>query len=181
MWLCVCVCSQGAEAEWGRAVFPQHSTNAGVVWSGAACRHGRVISSIKLSRSIIFYGLISFHAWYSLSFSQFLFLRTPTMPLWWWVWPPVVLQYSVIWFAPVSSPGECWCHLLQSIRASHDSKFCRLNSKIRLFVALIKFNSKLNLYISHTTLMFYGCNSCFNAFPHHPRCKSIRLPHSHRK
>lgn len=45
--LCVCVCSQGPEAERGRAVFPQHSTDAGVVWSGAACCHGIVVASIK--------------------------------------------------------------------------------------------------------------------------------------
>lgn len=44
--MCVCMRSQGAEAERGRAVFPQHSTNAGVVWSGAACCHGGVIPSI---------------------------------------------------------------------------------------------------------------------------------------
>lgn len=45
------VCSQGSEAERGRAVFPKHSTDAGVVWSGAARCHGIVVASIKCTVS----------------------------------------------------------------------------------------------------------------------------------
>lgn len=98
LFLCVCVCYQGSEAERGGAVFPQHSTDAGAVWGGAAWRHGRGIPSHKLSCISS-----SFHFFDTFPSSS---PRTPMIPLCWWVWPPVALQYSAIGFAPVSSPGE---------------------------------------------------------------------------
>lgn len=83
MTQCVCVLSQGVETEWGGAVFPQHSTDAGVVWSGAACCHGRV-STIKLLCDIIQFNLLICMT-FSVVPLMLLSVRTPTTPLWWWV------------------------------------------------------------------------------------------------
>lgn len=79
------LCSQGSEAERGRAVFSQHSTDTGVVWSGAACCHGIVVASIKrtvscssLTSSLSFLFLLCVTL---LSFPAFLCQDTNNAPL----------------------------------------------------------------------------------------------------